>query len=369
VSLKNVINSPLVQTDAQAVVEISLSEVLGMNTTVLLALPHESAHKYARALVMALGLIPERLGQDAHAMNTLVAHLQHDPRSAAMLDLGSLPDGVAHIIALTQRLPQALRSRVILFRHEQGPVWPSDQAWASDLGFAGLFAELDAQAMLTDEAVPQLLARLTGQPLLPSSKLAQYFAAMLAKPDPLTLRGLIRAQCGRSAESLAQVMASGVKATDHSYRLKSYPACFLGTDAVGWLRGQFKCSSASAVQMGQALLSLGLMHHVVHEHAFENQPFYYRLDATSHTSDTHLGQLLEQLKARKGLEVKDRSYLGRKYPACWVGKEAVTWLSEKQKQQRHEAENLLNRLLGYGLIEHVLQAHRIKDDHLYYRFR
>jgi hypothetical protein len=111
------------------------------------------------------------------------------------------------------------------------------------------------------------------------------------------------------------------------------------------------------------------MHHVMHEHAFENQAFYYRLDATAHTSDTHLGQLLEQLKASKGLEVKDRSYLGRKYPACWIGKEAVTWLSEKQKQQRHEAENLLNRLLGYGLIEHVLQAHRIKDDHLYYRFR
>ena len=340
-----------------------------MNTTVLLALPHESAHKSARALVMALGLIPERLSSNTDAMTVLISHLQKDPRSAALLDLGSLPAGAAHILELTQRLPQALRSRVLLFRHEQGPVWPSDQAWATGLGFAGLFAEIDAQAMLTDAAVPHLLASVTSLPSLPTPKLAQFFAAMLAKPDPLTLRGLIRSQCGRSAESLAQVMASGVKATDHSYRLKSYPACFLGTDGVDWLRAQFKCSTASAVQMGQALLTLGLMHHVVHEHAFENQPFYYRLDATAHTSDTHLGQLLEQLKARKGLEVKDRSYLGRKYPACWVGKEAVTWLSDQQKQQRHEAENLLNRLLGYGLMEHVLQVHRIKDDHLFYRFR
>jgi hypothetical protein len=339
-----------------------------MSNSVLLALPNESAHKSARALVMALGLIPERLSSDADAMSALTSHLQKSDQNAALLDLGSLPQGVKHIMDLTRFLPAHLRARVILFRHEQGPVWPSDQAWVSGLGFADLFAEADAQAMLTDTALPQRLAALTWQPELPASKLAQYFAAMSAKPDPLTLRGLIRAQCGRSAESLAQVMASGVKATDRSYRLKSYPACFLGTDAVAWLRTQFKCSETIAVQIGQALLGLGLMHHVMHEHDFENQPFFYRLDATAITADAHIGHLLERLKAKSGLEVKERNYLGRSYPACWVGKEAVTWLCAERKQQRHEAENLLNRLLGYGLVEHVMREHRVKDDNFFYRF-
>lgn len=340
-----------------------------MNIPVLLALPHDAAHKSARALVMALGLIPESVKDGVDSLTTVALQLQRNERSAALIDLGSLPSGFKHIHDMAKRLPTALRQRVILFRHEQGPVWPSDQTWAKELGFAGLFAEVDAQAMLADAELPNLLAQLTGQPILPAQKLSQYFAAMLAKPDPLTLRGLIRSQSSRSAESLAQVMASGVKSVDRTHRLTSYPACFLGTEAVQWLRGQFQCSASTAVQTGQALLSMGLMHHVVHEHGFENAEFYYRLDATANTAQTHLGKLLQQMQSAKGMEVKDRSYLGKSYPACWVGQDAVSWLSKQHQLPRYEAENLLNRLLSYGLIEHVLQAHRVKDANLFFRFK
>ncbi len=340
-----------------------------MNIPVLLALPHDAAHKSARALVMALGLIPESVKDGVDSLTTVALQLQRNERSAALIDLGSLPSGFKHIHDMAKRLPTALRQRVILFRHEQGPVWPSDQIWAKEMGFAGLFAEVDAQAMLADAELPNLLAQLTGQPILPAQKLSQYFAAMLAKPDPLTLRGLIRSQSSRSAESLAQVMASGVKSVDRTHRLTSYPACFLGTEAVQWLRGQFQCSASTAVQTGQALLSMGLMHHVVHEHGFENAEFYYRLDATANTAQTHLGKLLQQMQSAKGMEVKDRSYLGKSYPACWVGQDAVSWLSKQHQLPRYEAENLLNRLLSYGLIEHVLQAHRVKDANLFFRFK
>jgi Domain found in Dishevelled, Egl-10, and Pleckstrin (DEP) len=340
-----------------------------MNSPVLLALPHDAANKSARALVMALGLIPEAVKDGEDALARMALHLQRHPHSAGLLDLGSLPRGFKHIHDLAKRLPSDARRRVILFRHEQGPVWPSDQAWAKELGFAGLFAEVDAQAMLADVELPNLLAELTGREPLPAQKLSQFFAAMLAKPDPLTLRGLIRAQCGRSAESLAQVMASGVKSVDRIHRLTAYPACLLGSEAVQWLRSQFQCSTANAVQTGQALLSMGLIHHVVHEHDFENAEYYYRLDATANTAQTHLGRLLEQLQSAQGLEVKDRSYLGTLYPACWVGNDAVTWLSIKLHLPRHEAENLLNRLLSYGLIEHVTKAHRVKDANLFFRFR
>jgi Domain found in Dishevelled, Egl-10, and Pleckstrin (DEP) len=340
-----------------------------MNKSVLLALPHDAAHKSARALVMALGLIPEAVKDGADALPKMAQKLQRNLHSAALIDLGSLPLGFKHIQDLARRLPTDVRQRVILFRQSQGPVWPSDQDWAQELGFAGLFAEVDAQAMLADIELPNLLAKLTGCESLPAQKLSQYFAAMLAKPDPLTLRGLIRAQCGRSAESLAQVMASGVKSVDRTHRFTTYPACLLGTEAVQWLRSQFQCSTANAVQTGQALLSMGLLHHVVHEHGFENAEFYYRLDATANTAQTHLGRLLDHLQSPQGLEVKDRSYLGTLYPACWVGNDAVSWLCIKLRLPRHEAENLLNRLLSYGLIEHVTQAHRVKDANLFFRFR
>jgi Domain found in Dishevelled, Egl-10, and Pleckstrin (DEP) len=356
------------QTDTHGFVCIDSQETT-MNTYVLLALPHDAAHKSARALVMALGLIPEAVKDGADALPKITQQLQSQTQSAALVDLSSLPRGFKHIQDLAKRLPPEVRQRVILFRHEQGPVWPSDQVWVKELGFAGLFAEVDAQAILADAELPNLLAQLTGRESLPGQKLSQYFAAMLAKPDPLTLRGLIRAQSGRSAESLAQVMASGVKAVDRMHRLTRYPACFLGTEAVQWLRSQFQCSSANAVHIGQALLSLGLLHHVVHEHGFENAEYFYRLDATANTSQTPLGLLLAQLQSPQGLIVKDRSYLGKLYPACWIGQEAVDWLSIKMRLPRHEAENLLNRLLSYGLVEHVMQAHRVKDANLFFRFR
>ena len=341
-----------------------------MNIPIFLALPHDAAHKAARALVMALGLIPERIKDDPQALQHLQAQLQKHPQAVIFLDLGSLPSCFKHLPELAQKLPDGVRKRVILFRHEQGPVWPSDQDWARDLGFAGLFAEIDTASVLTvNAALPVLLAQLAGCPPIAAQKLAQYFGAMLAKPDPLTLRGLIREQCNRDAESLAQIMSSGVKSVDRSYRVTNFAACFLGNEAVQWLRGQYRCSAQIAVQIGQALQKLGLIHHVVHERTFENEGFFYRLDATMHTSQVHLGHLLQQFSGSGGLDIADRSYLSKVYPQCWIAQEAVSLLCMKYRLPRYEAENLLNRLLSYGLIEHVTQAHRVKDAHLFFRFR
>ena len=339
-----------------------------MNVPVLLALPHDAAHQAARALVMAMGLIPKAIANDAHAVQQLVVQLQGQPQAVALVDLASLPKAFRHVLHLAELVPQAVRGRVILLRHAQGPVWESDRAWIKSLGFADLLAEVDAQAMLgAPDALPALLATLTQTKALTKQQLQTYFAAMNARTDPLTLRGLIRAHCHMDAESLARAMLSAVKSIDRSYRFKSYSACFLGTEAVSWLRKQFVCSTAVAVQLGQALLSLGLVHHVHHAHGFENEEFFYRLDATQSSSAVVLGQLLQEL-AQTGAEVKDRSYLGTLYPHCWLGSEAVDWLHVKKKIARYEAENLLNRLMGFGLIEHVLCEHRVKDGNFFYRF-
>ncbi|MFM7332194.1 MAG: hypothetical protein ACKO1L_11155 [Brachymonas sp.] len=98
-----------------------------MNTTVYLALPHDAAHKSARALVMALGLIPQAIKDDETAVRVLAHQLRAQPQSLALIDLASLPLAFRHVLHLAEQLPSDLRGRVILLRHEQGPVWASDR--------------------------------------------------------------------------------------------------------------------------------------------------------------------------------------------------------------------------------------------------
>lgn len=341
-----------------------------MTTPVFLAMPHEVALQSARGLVTALGLIPLVIDDSEHAVQQLAAKLLENANSAALIDLSSLPKSFAHVLDLSNRLPASARTKVILLRHEQGPVWEADRVWIEELGFAGLFAEIDAQAMLAAPSeLPARLAQLAHTQSLTAQQLGASFADIGTRPDPLTLRGMIRANCGMDAETLARVMLGSLKSIDRSHHLKIYRACFLGTEAVAWLRQRFGCSAAIAELLGQALLNLGLMHHVLHEHAFKDQDYFYRIDATLSSSTVRLGGLLKKLISDSGIEIKDRTYLGASYPQCWMGSQAVDWLETSMSMQRHEAENLLNRAMSFGLIEHVLQEHRVKDGNFFYRFR
>lgn len=57
-----------------------------------------------------------------------------------------------------------------------------------------------------------------------------------------------------------------------SYHFKTYRQCFVGSTAVQWLLSAgYADDAAEAVQMGNDMLNLGLLHHVKHEHAFENR--------------------------------------------------------------------------------------------------
>lgn len=341
-----------------------------MNTSVFLALPHDAALQSARALVMAMGLTPQIINDTEDAVQLLVKKLEEDLNSAALIDLASLPKSFSHVLDLAKRMPAALKARVILLRHEQGAVWQADRDWIEELGFAALFAEIDVQALLAAPAeLPARLAKLARTNPLSAQQLGAFFADLSVRPDPLTLRGMIRANCGMDAETLSRAMFASVKSIDRTHHLKTYRACFQGSEAVAWLRQRFGCSVAVARLLGQALLNLGLMHHVLHEHGFEDENFFYRIDATLLSSTTPLGELLKSLIESSGLAVQDRTYLNANYAQCWVGSEAVDWLESKRNMSRHDAENLLNRLMSFGLIEHVLQEHRVKDGNFFYRFR
>lgn len=68
-------------------------------------------------------------------------------------------------------------------------------------------------------------------------------------------------------------------------------------------------------------------------------------------------------------DVKDRTYMLRKYRSCFVGRATVDALvSQGFAFTRSEAVDMGNRLLHAGVFFHVVKQHAFKDDTLFYRF-
>ena len=70
--------------------------------------------------------------------------------------------------------------------------------------------------------------------------------------------------------------AGGVEVSTRRYLLKSYPKCFLGTEAVDWLAANCRLSRPLAVKLGERMVEAGIIHHVADDHDFKDGDFFYR---------------------------------------------------------------------------------------------
>jgi Domain found in Dishevelled, Egl-10, and Pleckstrin (DEP) len=68
----------------------------------------------------------------------------------------------------------------------------------------------------------------------------------------------------------------GVPIQDRTYRRKSYARCFVGSEAVRWFMHACALTREDATSLGQRLMDLRLIHHVVDEHEFVDENFFYR---------------------------------------------------------------------------------------------
>lgn len=68
------------------------------------------------------------------------------------------------------------------------------------------------------------------------------------------------------------------------------------------------------------------------------------------------------------LTISDRSYLGTVYPRCWVGSEAVDVICKQYSVARHVGHLILHRQMQFGLLEHVVSEQPFIDGKYYYRF-
>ncbi|MEO5694647.1 MAG: hypothetical protein ABIQ72_16065 [Usitatibacter sp.] len=68
----------------------------------------------------------------------------------------------------------------------------------------------------------------------------------------------------------------GVGIRDRRYLGKPYPRTFVGREAIDWLRARCGLGVGAAQDLGQRMIELGLLHHVVDEHPFLDAAYFYR---------------------------------------------------------------------------------------------
>jgi hypothetical protein len=74
----------------------------------------------------------------------------------------------------------------------------------------------------------------------------------------------------------ADRLREGVEIRDRRHLLSVYRSCFIGREAVDWWGKHEDLSRSEAVTLGQRLIELGAIQHVLDEHDFRDGHFFYR---------------------------------------------------------------------------------------------
>ncbi len=204
------------------------------------------------------------------------------------------------------------------------------------------------------------------------SRMEAYVAALQDVPATADERKArdSSALAGIDLPNLAARMAreGGVPVADRRYLLRTYEQCFVGDAAVEWISREYGVSRDVAELAGSALLESGYIYHVVREQPFRDGNFYYRFAIdTPALAALDLGALIDAWRAPDGVSIEERSWMGRSYPRCFVGSEAVAWMRARGLSL-NEALIVGQRLLDCGVLHHVWDEHGFKEDLLYYRF-
>lgn len=79
----------------------------------------------------------------------------------------------------------------------------------------------------------------------------------------------------------------GLEIKDRRYGLKTYHKVFSGTEAVNWLIEREKATRTEAIEIGKMMVKQRIIHHVLNEHDFKDEPLFYRfyLDELNQNQD------------------------------------------------------------------------------------
>jgi EAL domain-containing protein (putative c-di-GMP-specific phosphodiesterase class I) len=176
--------------------------------------------------------------------------------------------------------------------------------------------------------------------------------------------------------ALLQALRSpgGVPVRDRHWYGRTWPACFVGREAVDWMVRERGFTRAESVRAGQRLLALGLVRHVADEHDFADAMLFYDFEAPAGTradaSGTPPAALTAALRGhggrappwrthRRGLVVHRRVCSARGL---------LDWIEQHQPQTpRATAVAWGQHWLREGVLTHVFDDRPFRDDRELFR--
>ena len=164
--------------------------------------------------------------------------------------------------------------------------------------------------------------------------------------------------------------AGGLDVRARLHGLRSYADCFVGREAVDWLVRHQRLPREQAVRLGQRLMALGLMSHVLDEHDFKDDELFYRLApvaARQATADAVAHGLAQALRGPAGpaWRAHARGLLLHRRSAS--GRAVIDWIVRQHPVPRATAQQWAAQLMRQGVLRHVFDDQPLRDDRTLYR--
>ncbi|XP_053571076.1 phosphatidylinositol 3,4,5-trisphosphate-dependent Rac exchanger 2 protein [Bombina bombina] len=166
---------------------------------------------------------------------------------------------------------------------------------------------------------------------------------------------------------------------DRKKKLTTFPKCFLGSEFVDWLLeiGEIH-KPEEGVNLGQALLENGIIHHVTDKHQFKSELLLYRFrydDGTFYPRNEMQEVISKGVRLYCRLHslftpvIRDKDYHLRTYKSVVMANKLIDWLiAQGDCRTREEAIIFGVALCDNGFMHHVLEKSEFKDEPLLFRF-
>jgi Domain found in Dishevelled, Egl-10, and Pleckstrin (DEP) len=309
----------------------------------------------------------------ASSLPQLIAQLNMPANETAIVVLGldaliqSQRSAKRAVIKVREKLPNAT---VILHTERKHLIDAHDQRWAKMCGANDIVAKITATrwSHTGDELMNYLETDETQRARMRHRIMPYVRAAQQLETKDEATRVIAQGEAlGFDLIDLARRLgrSGGVDIRDRSYHLRSFPECFVASEAVDWITQALKVTRADAQLLGRAMQDCGLIYHVAREQAFADAYLFFRVARLPET--LVIADFVAQVSATTGFERRDRTYLGTEYKHCFIGKEALAWC-RAHRMNVNEAMSAGQRLIDLSIVSHVANEHPLKDDGLFYRF-
>uniref|UniRef100_A0A4W6CLB3 Phosphatidylinositol-3,4,5-trisphosphate dependent Rac exchange factor 1 n=1 Tax=Lates calcarifer TaxID=8187 RepID=A0A4W6CLB3_LATCA len=154
---------------------------------------------------------------------------------------------------------------------------------------------------------------------------------------------------------------------DRRRKLSIVPKCFMGNEFVSWLIESGEISKPDeGVNLGQALLENGIIHHVSDKHQFKNEQVLYRFryDDGTYKARSEMEDIMSKVTI-----ILDRDHHLKTFKSVVPASKLVDWLlSQGDCSTREDAVTLGVGLCNNGFMHHVLEKSEFKDESQFFRF-